>query len=60
MNFRHTVFLSGGRRLGLIGWRMADRAPAPGQVADLAVRLSWNRWQGRRNAQAEVIDWRPA
>lgn len=60
VNFRHTVFLPGGRRLGLIGWRMADRAPAPGQVADLAVRLSWNRWQGRRNAQAEVIDWRPA
>lgn len=59
-NFRHTIFLPGGRRLGLIGWRMAERAPAPGQVADLAVRLSWNRWQGRRTPQAEVIDWRPA
>lgn len=59
-NFRHTLMLSGGRRLGLLGWRMAERAPAPGAPLDLAVRLSWNRWQGRKHAQAEVIAWRPS
>ena len=59
-NFRHTLMLSGGRRLGLLGWRLADRAPAAGQSVDFAVRLSWNRWQGRKHAQAEVIAWRPA
>ena len=59
-NFRHTLSLSGGRRLGLLAWRMADRAPPHGVPVDFAVRLSWNRWQGRRHAQAEVIAWRPS
>jgi hypothetical protein len=58
MNFRHTLLLSGGSRLGLLAWRMGSRVPEPGKAIDLAVRLSWNRWQGRKNAQAEVIDWR--
>jgi hypothetical protein len=58
VNFRHTLLLSGGRRLGLLAWRMGSRVPEPGKPIDLAVRLSWNRWQGRKNAQAEVIDWR--
>jgi len=60
LNFRHTLFISGGRRLSLIAWRMADRTPPPGQPIDIAVRLSWNRWQGRRTAQAEIVDWRLA
>lgn len=59
-NFRHTLMLSGGRRLGLLAWRMADRAPGPGIAVDFAVRLSWNRWQGRKHAQAEIIAWRPS
>lgn len=58
LNFRHTLFMSGGRRLGLIAWRMAERTPPLGKSIDFAVRLSWNRWQGRRTAQAEVVDWR--
>lgn len=57
-NFRHTLMLSGGRRLGLLAWRMADKAPGPGVAVDFAVRLSWNRWQGRKHAQAEIIAWR--
>ena len=60
LNFRHTLFLPGGRRLGLVAWRMAERTPPAGKPLDLAVRLAWNRWQGRRTAQAEVIDWRLA
>jgi len=26
----------------------------------LAVKLQWNRWQGRRLPQAEILDWRYA
>ncbi|MEN9816014.1 MAG: hypothetical protein RLZZ412_1996, partial [Verrucomicrobiota bacterium] len=22
------------------------------------VKLQWNRWQGRRTPQAEILDWR--
>jgi hypothetical protein len=26
----------------------------------MAVKLQWNRWQGRRIPQAEILDWRYA
>lgn len=58
VNFRHTLSLPGGRRLAFVAWRLSHRAPEPGRPVDLAVRLGWNRWQGRRTAQAEIIDWR--
>ena len=58
-NFRHQVSLGGGRRLSLVAWRMADRLPPVSRPVELAVRLQWNRWQGRRMPQAEVLDWRP-
>lgn len=59
-NFRHQVSLGGGRRLSLVAWRMADRLPPVSRPVELAVRLQWNRWQGRRMPQAEVLDWRTA
>jgi len=26
----------------------------------MAIKLQWNRWQGRRTPQAEILDWRYA
>ena len=57
-NFRHQVPLSGGRRLNFVAWRMADRIPELGKPVEMAVKLQWNRWQGRRTPQAEILDWR--
>ena len=59
-NFRHQVSLGGGRRLNFVAWRMADRMPEAGRPVDVAVKLQWNRWQGRRLPQAESLDWRYA
>ena len=59
-NFRHQVSLGGGRRLNFVAWRMADRMPEPGKAIEMAVKLQWNRWQGRRIPQAEILDWRYA
>ncbi len=59
-NFRHQLPLSGGRRLNFVAWRMADRMPEPGKAIEMAVKLQWNRWQGRRIPQAEILDWRYA
>ncbi|MFM9017623.1 MAG: single-stranded-DNA-specific exonuclease RecJ, partial [Verrucomicrobiota bacterium] len=59
-NFRHQLSLGGGRRLSFVAWRMADRLPPVSRPVELAVRLQWNRWQGRRMPQAEILDWRPA
>ena len=59
-NFRHQFPLGDGRRLNFVAWRMADRMPVAGKPVELAVRLQWNRWQGRRTPQAEILDWRYA
>ncbi|MFM9000261.1 MAG: single-stranded-DNA-specific exonuclease RecJ, partial [Opitutia bacterium] len=59
-NFRHQMSLGAGRRLSFVAWRMADRLPPVNRAVELAVRLQWNRWQGRRMPQAEILDWRPA
>lgn len=57
-NFRHQSTLSGGRRLNFIAWRLATRMPEVGRSVDLAVKLQWNRWQGRKIPQVEILDWR--
>jgi single-stranded-DNA-specific exonuclease len=57
-NFRHQASMSAGRRLNFIAWRLASRMPEVGRAVDLAVRLQWNRWQGRKIPQVEILDWR--
>ncbi|NBV37997.1 MAG: single-stranded-DNA-specific exonuclease RecJ [Verrucomicrobia bacterium] len=57
-NFRHQIAMSAGRRLNFIAWRLASRMPEIGRAVDLAVRLQWNRWQGRKIPQVEILDWR--
>ena len=38
----------------------ADRLPPVGVPLDLAVKLGWNHYNGRRLLQMELIDWRRA
>ncbi len=59
-NFRLSLPLPNGRYLGAVAWRKADRLPPIRTPIELAVKLSWNWWNGRRSAQAEIIDWRLA
>ena len=57
-NFRYQSPPVGGRRLNFVAWRMATRMPEVGRAVDLVVKLQWNRWQGRKLPQAEILDWR--
>ncbi len=57
-NFRYQSSPIGGRRLNFVAWRMASRTPEVGRAVDLVVKLQWNRWQGRKLPQAEILDWR--
>ena len=43
-----------------IGFNMADKLIANGQLADVAFSLSFNEWKGRRTIQLKVKDVRPA
>ena len=59
-NFRFQFNISGSRKINFIAWRMATRLPEVGRAVDLAVKLQWNRWQGRKLPQVEILDWRYA
>lgn len=52
------VLDTGGKRVEAIGFNMADR-PVP-DIADLAVSLQINEWNGRRTLQLRIKDLRPA
>ncbi|WP_269542213.1 single-stranded-DNA-specific exonuclease RecJ [Cerasicoccus fimbriatus] len=58
---RHARFrfqCNGGDAFSAVAWGMGDRPPPMGREIELAVKLGWNRWQGRCEPQAEVLDWR--
>lgn len=48
-----------GRRLFGVAWKQADRLPPVGESIDLAVKLNWNHFHGRKLLQLELVDWRP-
>lgn len=59
-HFRFVVEDGTGRRLHGVAWKMADRLPPLGVPVDLAIKLGWNHYNGRRLLQMELIDWRRA
>ena len=46
------------RSIAGVAWKMSQRRPPVGDSLDLAVKASWNRWNGRRYPQVELVDWR--
>ncbi len=48
------------RSIAGVAWKMSQRRPPVGHSLDLAVKAGWNSWNGRRNPQVELVDWRPA
>lgn len=59
-NFRFQILLPNFSRLGVVAWHKAEGVPAAGTRVDLAVRLSWNNYNGRKYQQAELVAWRIA
>lgn len=47
-----------GIHLSGIAWNMAENPPPAGRDLDLAVRFSWNHWNGRRSPRVELVAWR--
>ncbi len=57
-HFRFQIATTPGRRIQGVAWRQAQRMPPPGKPLDLAVKLSWNEWNGQRYPQLQLVDWR--
>lgn len=49
---------NGSTSVSGIAWKMAERMPPSDQNIDLAFRLKWNNWNGQRNLQMELQDWK--
>ncbi len=59
-NFRFQILLPNFSRLGVVAWHKPEGVPVAGTCVDLAVRLSWNNYNGRKYQQAELVAWRSA
>lgn len=59
-NYRFQILLPNFSRLGVVAWHKAEGVPEAGTHVDLAVRLSWNNYNGRKYQQAELVAWRLA
>ena len=49
---------NGNRTISGIAWNMGDRIPPCTTEIDLAFRLRWNSWNGRKTPQMVLEDWR--
>jgi single-stranded-DNA-specific exonuclease len=49
---------NGSTPISGIAWKMSNRMPPSDQNVDLAFRLRWNTWNGNRNLQMELQDWK--
>ena len=56
-HFQFSVF-NGSSPIAGIAWKMGDRVPPNHTYLDLAFRLRWNIWNGRRNLQMDLQDWK--
>ena len=48
----------GGGAVSGIAWKGAENPPPVATPIDLAVRFSWNHWNGRRSPRLTLVDWR--
>lgn len=57
-NYRFQIPLGNSTWLNAVAWRSTENVPPPFKEIDLAVKLSWNRWNRRKSPQATLIDWK--
>ncbi len=59
-HFRFQLDIPNGKRVFGVAWKKADNIPQINKPIDLAAKLKWNHWNGRKYLQMELIDWRPS
>ena len=56
-HFRFSLIKRDGSVLNGVAWKKADRLPPADCPINLAVKLTWNSFNGRRSIQMELVDW---
>ncbi|MBL4575154.1 MAG: single-stranded-DNA-specific exonuclease RecJ [Opitutaceae bacterium] len=59
-HFRFHLKSKQGRSFAGVAWKMADSIPPFGELIDVAYKLSWNRYNGRKTIQLELVSWKLA
>ncbi len=57
-HFRFQLRSKTGKNFTGVAWKMADSIPPVGKAVDVAYKLSWNRYNGRKLIQLEMVSWR--
>jgi single-stranded-DNA-specific exonuclease len=57
-HFRFQISSTQGNRISGVAWNMGSRIPPAGKPIELALRVSWNNWNGSRFPQVTLLDWR--
>ena len=57
-HYRFSLIRGNGTTLNGVAWKKADHLPPSDCPIDLAVKLAWNSFNGRRFIQMELVDWR--
>jgi single-stranded-DNA-specific exonuclease len=60
LSYRCKVPTGPGRYVNAVAWKKAANLPPAQTPLDLAVKFSWNFWNGRQFPQLEILDWRKA
>lgn len=58
-HFRFSLENSHRQPISGVAWKLADRMPPVGEPVDIAFKLVWNNFNGRRVLQVQMLDWRP-
>ncbi|MGF1484583.1 MAG: single-stranded-DNA-specific exonuclease RecJ [Opitutales bacterium] len=59
-HFRFHLPTTPGRKVSGVAWGHGQNVPEVGRSVDLAVKLAWNVYNGRRYPQIELVDWKPS
>ncbi len=57
-HFRFQIKKPTGLPLNGIAWNMANKLPPHNTPLTLAIKFSYNHWNGRKTPQLELIDWK--
>lgn len=57
-HYRFQMMTQPGQSVWGVAWNQADRLPPWNTPIELAAKIGWNVWNGRRFIQLELIDWR--
>ena len=56
-NFQFSIF-NGIKNISGIAWNMADKLPPCTVPIDIAFKLRWNEWNGKKSPQMVLEDWK--